>query len=88
MTDAGNGLKERADNEIDDMEKEARNEGKIEGSANVLLSWLSIFLDKFMDARLALLERKLDIVSDKDDIHYHLDYEVDLEPEYATSPCV
>ena len=70
------------------MEKEARDEGEVKCGANVLFSRLSIFLGKFMDARLALLEGELDIISDKNDIHDHLDNEVDLEPEYAAIPCV
>ena len=80
MADACDGLEERTYSEVDDMKKEARNEGKIKGSANVLFSWFSIFLDKFMNARFSWLERKLDIISDKNDIDYHLDDEVNLEP--------
>ena len=62
------------------MEKEAGNKGKIEGGANILFSRLSIFLGIFMDTRLALFERKLYVISDKNDIHDHLDNEVNLEP--------
>ena len=81
MADACDGLEERTYGEVDDMKKEARNEGEIKGSANVLFSWLSIFLGKFMNARFSWLERKLDIISDKNDIDDHLDNEVDLEPK-------
>ena len=81
MADACDGLEERTYSEVDDMKKEARNEGEIKGRANVLFSWLSIFLDKFMNARFSWLERKLYIISDKNDIDYHLDNEVDLEPK-------
>ena len=80
MADAGDGLEERTYCEVYDMKKETGNEGEIKGSANVLFSRLSIFLNKFMDARLSLLERKLDIISDKNDIRDHLNNEVDLEP--------
>ena len=80
MTDAGDGLEERTYCEVYDMKKETRNEGQIKGSANVLFSWLSIFLNEFMDARFTLLERKLDIISDKNDIRDHLYNEVNLEP--------
>ena len=81
MADACDGLEERTYSEVDDMKKEARNEGEIKGRANVLFSWLSVFLDKFMNARFSWFERKLDIISDKNDIDYHLDNEVDLEPK-------
>ena len=80
MTNAGDGLEERTYCEVYDMKKETWNEGEIKGSANVLFTWLPIFLNKFMDARFPLLERKLDVISDKNDIRDHLYNEVNLEP--------
>ena len=80
MAYAGDGLEERTYCEVYDMKKETRNEGQIKGSANVLFSWLSIFLNEFMDARFTLLERKLDVISDKNDIRDHLYNEVNLKP--------
>ena len=80
MADAGDGLEERTYGEVYDMKKEAGDKGEIKCCANVLLPGLAIFLDKFMDARFSLLERKLDIISDKYDIRDHLNNKVDLEP--------
>ena len=80
MTEAGDRFQESTDSEVYDMKEEARNESEIKGSANVLFSGLSIFLDKFMNAGFSLLERKLNIISDKNDICDHLKNEVDLEP--------